>query len=74
MEPMPSDLRDLARMIDGLCRVRDLIRHPAITSIADWVDLGTTGLALDEATTPPLWSIRTAVFAASTTFTSSTAL
>ncbi len=46
---MLSDPRDLARMIDGLHRVNELIPHPSITGIADRVDLGTTGLALAEA-------------------------
>ncbi len=47
-EQMLSHESDLVRMRDGIRRLRQIGLHPAITSIADRVEYGSTGLSINE--------------------------
>ncbi|MBD0272571.1 MAG: GMC oxidoreductase, partial [Acetobacteraceae bacterium] len=47
-ENMLSDPRDLLRMRDGVRRLRAICLHPAVRAVAERVEYGTTGRAVDE--------------------------
>jgi choline dehydrogenase len=47
-ERMLSDPSDLARMRDGVRRLRDICLQPAVKEIADRVDYGASGRSMDE--------------------------
>ncbi len=52
-ENMLSDPRDMARMVDGVRRVRDLARAPALAGIAERITLAESGLDLETAAELP---------------------
>jgi 5-(hydroxymethyl)furfural/furfural oxidase len=47
-ERMLSDERDLVRMRDGIRRLRDICRHPAVTAVAERAEYGLTGIDMTE--------------------------
>ncbi|OFX03337.1 MAG: GMC oxidoreductase [Alphaproteobacteria bacterium RIFCSPHIGHO2_12_FULL_66_14] len=51
-ERMLSDERDLARMRDGVRRLREFGRHDSVRAIATGVDYGSTGRSIEENLTP----------------------
>ncbi len=46
-ERMLSDERDLVRMRDGVRRLREICRHEGVTSVADRVEYGLTGISME---------------------------
>ena len=48
-ERMMSDERDLMRMRDGIRRLRDICRQPAVQAVAEAAEYGTSGRSMDEA-------------------------